>query len=281
MEHYKLNNGLVLPAIGFGTYSILGDAMAPAVTAAVEAGYRLFDTASFYENEEALGASLRQTGLKREDYLISSKCWRTQMGYEGAIKAFLETLQKLKTDYVDAYLIHCPRPNLTDPDWPTICRQTWKALESIYAQGQARAIGISNFLPHHLEVLMEEAKITPAINQLEIHPGYSQPEARAVCKGQGILVEAWSPLGRMRGSESMLLSDLAKKYGVTLAQLCLRYDLQKGTLPIPKTTNPKRMAENRDVFGFTLSDEDVAAIDAMPITGWSGEHPDRERVMVQ
>ena len=278
MRTYLLNNGMELPVIGFGTYSITGEALAPAVKAAVEAGYRLFDTASFYGNEEELGSALRQTGLKREEYFLTTKCWRNQMGYGPALSAFGASLEKLGTDYVDLYLIHWPRPNLSDPNWPGLCRQTWQALEAIYAAGQARAIGVSNFLPHHLEALLEEAKVVPALNQLEFHPGYSQPEACSACWSRGILVGAWSPLGRMRGSGSPLLTALCEKYGVTMAQLCLRYSLQKGVLPVPKTASPQRMRENLDVFGFALSSQDVAALDAMPLTAWSGEHPDRERV---
>ena len=214
MEFYTLNNGLRVPATGFGTYPIVGEAVLPAVTAAAEAGYRLFDTASFYQNETELGAALRQTGLLRGEYLICSKCWRSEMGYAAALKAFQASAERLGVDYLDLYLIHWPRPNLTDPDWPRICRETWRALETLYLDGRVRAIGVSNFLPHHLENLLSEARVTPALNQLEFHPGYSQPEAVEACKQHGIRVGAWSPVGRMRVDSAPLLHALAARYGV-------------------------------------------------------------------
>ncbi len=277
MEFYTLNNGLRVPVTGFGTYPIAGEAVLPAVTAAAAAGYRLFDTASFYRNEAELGAALRQTGLMRGEYLICSKCWRSEMGYESALTAFKASAGRLGMDYLDLYLIHWPRPNLTDPDWPRVCRETWRALETLYFDGRVRAIGISNFLPHHLENLLLEARVVPALNQLEFHPGYSQPEAAEACKRHGVRVGAWSPLGRMRADSAPLINELAVRYGVTTAQLCLRYDLQKGTLPVPKTTSPKRMRQNLDIFGFAISERDMQSIDGMPVTGWSGEHPDCER----
>ena len=280
MEFYTLNNGLAVPAIGFGTYHISLDAVSPAVHCAAEAGYRLFDTASFYQNERELGAALRETGLARGDYQIVTKCWRGEMGYEPALAACKASLARLGTDYVDCYLIHWPRPNLTDADWPRVSRETWRALETLYRDGFARAIGVSNFLPHHLDNLLLEASVVPALNQLEFHPGYTQPEAVAACARRGIRVGAWSPIARMRAKDAPLLQSLARQYGVTIAQLCLRYDLQKGVLPMPKSANPVRMRENLDVFGFTLSESDLSAIDAMPVTAWSGEHPDRERVRI-
>lgn len=274
MEHtFTLNNGVVLPAVGFGTYKadqggeqVLRDALA--------AGYRYFDTASYYGNEELIGQVLQESGIPRSQLVLASKVWKTDMGYRQALDAFDASLRRLRTDYLDLYLIHWPRPDMT-ADWRQLDLDTWKALEELYDAGKVRAIGVSNFLPHHLQNLLEHCRIIPAVDQVELHPGYSQEGVRALCQAHNILVQAWSPIGRARMLGDPLLVELAAGYGVSPARLCLRFALQLGVLPLPKSSAPQRMAENLDLFSFEISPQDMEAILAMPQTGWSGLDPDQ------
>lgn len=280
MEMRTLNNGYQIPALGFGTYkSTTGDSQ-DVLKTAIEAGYRYFDTASFYGNEEELGDALRESRIPREEFILTSKVWKTEMGYENTKAAFEESLKRLQTHYLDMYLIHWPKADLDDERWPQKIADTWRAMEELYEKKKIRAIGVSNFLPHHLDVVLEYGKVSPAVDQLEIHPGYIQREAVEYCKKKGILVQAWSPLGRMRVMQNELLIKMAEKYGVSVAQLCLRFDIQYGTVPLPKASVMERMKQNMDVFDFEIVPEDMEAIIHMPQTGWSGEHPDRERVIL-
>lgn len=274
MEYtFTLNNGVVLPAVGFGTYKadqggeqVLRDALA--------AGYRYFDTASYYGNEELIGQVLQESGIPRSQLMLASKVWKTDMGYRQALDAFDASLRRLRTDYLDLYLIHWPRPDMT-ADWRQLDLDTWKALEELYDAGKVRAIGVSNFLPHHLQNLLEHCRIIPAVDQVELHPGYSQEGVRALCQAHNILVQAWSPIGRARMLGDPLLVELAARYGVSPARLCLRFALQLGVLPLPKSSAPQRMAENLDLFSFEISPQDMESILAMPQTGWSGLDPDQ------
>lgn len=273
---FVLSNGVSVPAVGFGTYKTGDDG--GVLSAAIEQGYRHFDTASFYGTEAALGRAVAESGLPRSDFFLASKLWKTEMGYDAALRAFDATLERLGTDYLDLYLIHWPRPDLELEDWAGLDRETWRALERLYESGRVRAIGVSNFLPHHLEPLLSSANVAPMVDQLEFHPGYAQEETVAFCQAHGILVEAWSPLGRNRLTGHPLLSRLAEAHGVSPAQICLHFALQRGVLPLPKSSSPERMAENLDLFSFSLTEEEMGALDAMPPAGWSGEHPDRPRV---
>ncbi|MEQ2443001.1 aldo/keto reductase [Pseudoflavonifractor sp. CLA-AP-H29] len=277
-KEFVLSNGVSVPAVGFGTYKTADGAV---LSAAIAQGYRHFDTASFYGTEAALGRAVAESGLPREDFFLTSKLWKTEMGYDAALRAFDATLERLGTGYLDLYLIHWPRPDLELADWAGLDRETWRALERLYESGQVRAIGVSNFLPHHLEPLLARANVAPMVDQLEFHPGYIQAEAAAFCQAHNILVEAWSPLGRNRLAGHPLLSQLAQVHGVSPAQICLRFALQQGVLPLPKSSSPERMAENLDLFSFALTEEEMAALRAMPQAGWSGEHPDRPRVQPQ
>ncbi len=279
MEPFVLANGLELPPVGFGTYQAAPEQDARVLRAAIDAGYRYFDTASFYGTEGALGRAIRESGVPRSEFFLATKLWKDEMGYENAKQACARSLERLGVDEVDLYLIHWPRPDL-ECDWRTLCRETWRALEELYYDGYARAIGVSNFLPHHLENLGEGARIFPMVDQLEFHPGYPQIEAVEFCQRCDVLPQAWSPLGRARVLSDPLLAGIAQAHGVTAAQVCLRYALQKGVMPLPKSSDPARMAQNRAVTGFALTDEQMAALDAMPQTGWSGEHPDRARTPV-
>ena len=270
-----LSNGMQLPAVGYGTYKAAGE---EAVSAAFDAGYRYFDTAAFYENEEAVGRALRRH--PREEWQVATKIWKTELGYDKAWASFEGSLWRLGLDHVDVLLIHWPKASPDDPDWQRLDRETWRAMEEMRQQGLARTIGVSNFLPHHLESLLVTANEPPAIDQIEFHPGYLQEETVEWCRDHGILVQAWSPLGRQRLSGHPLLAELGEKYGVSPARICLRFALELGVMPLPKSSDPGRMAANLELFSFSLSPADVERLRGMEETGWSGEHPDRERVIL-
>ena len=273
MEKFTLSNGVEIPAVGYGTY-LTSEKDDGTVAAALAAGYRHFDTASFYDTEQALGDALKAAGVPREELFLTSKLWKDEMGYENALAAFERSLQKLGTDYLDLYLIHWPRTDDLTAEWRQLDRDTWRALEELYRAGRVRAIGVSNFLPHHLRNLMETAEIAPMVNQIEFHPGYPQTWNVEFCKAHGILPEAWSPLGRTRVLQDERLAGIAAKYGKTVAQLCVRFALQRGVVPLPKSSSPARMQANLDVFDFVISDEDTDRILTLPQFGWSGLHPD-------
>ena len=273
MEKFTLSNGVEIPAVGYGTY-LTSEKDDGTVAAALAAGYRHFDTASFYVTEQALGDALKAAGVPREELFLTSKLWKDEMGYENALAAFERSLQKLGTNYLDLYLIHWPRTDDLTAEWRQLDHDTWRALEELYRAGRVRAIGVSNFLPHHLRNLMETAEIAPMVNQIEFHPGYPQTYNVEFCKAHGILPEAWSPLGRTRVLQDERLAGIAAKYGKTVAQLCVRFALQCGVVPLPKSSSPARMKANLDVFDFVISDEDMDRILTLPQFGWSGLHPD-------
>ena len=275
---YTMNNGVQIPAVGFGTYKAADGKSADVIKKAIGSGYRYFDTASFYGTEPYLAEAIRQSGLPRKDFFIASKLWKSEMGYENAREAFRRTLENLDTDYLDLYLIHWPRPFDLDAEWRDLDVETWKALEELYRAGRVRAIGVSNFLPHHLNNLMERTGIVPLVNQLEFHPGYIQKAAVDFSQRLGIQVEAWSPIGRARVLKEPLLLELAEKYQVSEAQICIRFALQCGVLPLPKSSSAARMRQNLDVFDFQIEDDDMHRLMTLPQIGWSGEHPDRETV---
>lgn len=270
-----LPGGIALPAVGFGTYKAGDTAI---LSEAIRAGYRLFDSASFYHTEFALGEAVSQSGIPRKDFFITTKLWKADMGYESTKASLAQSLRALGMERVDLYLIHWPKPAPDYAEWRPLLRQTWRAMEELQRDGFVRAVGVSNFLPHHLEVLLADARIAPAVDQLEFHPGYTQQAAVDFCRARGIRVQAWSPLGRTRMLGDPLLVEIAAAHGVTPAQICLRYAYEEGVIPLPKASAPKRMRENRDIFGFALTAEERMRLSTMPPTGWSGEHPDRERV---
>jgi len=275
MNCYSLQSGVRIPAIGFGTYKA-GDSAV--LRAAVEAGYRLFDSASFYGTEAALGEAVRTSGIAREEFFLTTKLWKTEMGYENAKAALRQSLAALGTEYLDLYLIHWPKPTPDFADWRALIRDTWRAMEESVQAGLVRAVGVSNFLPHHLEVILADARIAPDVDQLEFHPGYTQQAAVDYCRAHKIRAEAWSPLGRTRMIDDPLLAEIAAAHGVSPAQICLRYAVEEGVIPLPKSSSPARMRENLDVFSFSLTAEEKMRLATMPPVGWSGEHPDRERV---
>lgn len=277
-DTYTLNNGVKIPCVAYGTYKAKDENGADIITAAVEEGYRYFDTASYYETEEYVAEAIRRSGLPREEFFIATKLWKDQMGYENALKAFEESCKKLNTDYIDLYLIHWPKPTPDCEDWKQLDLDTWKALEKLYKEGKVRAIGLSNFLPHHIDNILNNCEIKPMVDQIEYHAGYTQEAAVQYCKKHDIIVQGWSPISRGRIFHDVTLIELAKKYQVTVAKLALRFCIQNGVIPLPKAATRERMRENMDLFDFEISDEDMKRIHTIPQVGWSGEHPDRERV---
>ena len=275
---YTMNNGVQIPAVGFGTYKAADGKSADVIKKAIGSGYRYFDTASFYGTEPYLAEAIRQSGLPRKDFFIASKLWKSEMGYENAREAFQRTLENLDTDYLDLYLIHWPLPEPGYENWKELDKETWRALEELYAEGKIRAIGLSNFLPHHMENILAGCTVRPAVDQIEYHPGYSQEAAVQYCKENGILVQAWSPIGRSRVLKDPLVCELAAKYRVSPAQICLKFAVQRGIVPLPKSSSPERMKQNMDLFSFEMEQEDIWRLATMPQSGWSGEHPDQERV---
>ena len=273
---YTLNNGVNIPCIGFGTYNAENTDNAAIVRTAIEAGYRYFDTASLYKTEEVLGQAIKDSRIPREDFFIVSKLWIDEMGYENAKEAFEKSLCRLQMDYLDLYLIHWPRPKEDDPEqeWKKLDAETWKALEELYNSGRVRGIGLSNFLPHHIDHILANGHVKPVVNQLELHPGYSQEAAVNYCKAHDIQVQAWSPIGRKALMNHPFIMGLAEKYGVSAAQICLRYLLQKDIIPLPKSSSMERMKQNQEIFGFEIETEDMYILDTMPQTTWLGEHPD-------
>lgn len=274
MEFVTLYNGVSIPAVGFGTFRAGETDGRTVVAQAIQAGYRHIDTASFYGTEEAVGQAVAASGLDRSEFFLTTKAWKTELGYDQVLDAFDQSLQRLGTDYVDLYLIHWPKPGPDFKTWQELDRESWRAVELLYRQGRARAIGVSNFLPHHLESLLECCEIQPMVDQIEFHPGYPQWETVQFCQARNIAVEGWSPLGRQRLNQEPLLLELAQQYGVSLAQLCLKFARQCGVIPLPKSANPQRARQNLEL-DFTLAQADVERILAMPETGWSGLHPDR------
>lgn len=271
---YTLNNGVKNPCLGYGTYKAADGKSADIIEMAIEAGYRYFDTASFYGTEEYLAEAIRRSGVPRKEFFITSKAWKTQMGYENVKKAFRQSLEMLDTDYLDLYLIHWPLPEEGYEDWKQLDKETWKGLEELYEEGKVRAIGVSNFLPHHIDNLLEDCRVRPAVDQIEFHPGYTQEMTVRYCQEKGILVQAWSPIGRRALLDNEMLQEMAGRYGVSVAQLCIRYAIQRGVVPLPKSSAMERMKQNQDVFGFEIEEEDMYRLGTMPQTGWSGQHPD-------
>ena len=277
-EFYTLNDGFKIPKIGFGTYNEQFEDNKDSILQAIECGYRFFDTASLYETERSLGNAIKESGIARSDVIIETKLWIDEMGYEGAREALEKSLTRLQTDFIDIYMIHWPRQTGADDEkWKELDLETWKAMEEAVEQGKVGRLGLSNFLPHHLKNILDNCKIKPVVDQLELHPGYSQEAAVAYCQANGVLPMAWSPLGRGRENATIgnsILVRLAEKYGKSVQQINLRFLLQKGILPIPKASSKKHMESNFDVFDFELTADDLMTLSCMPQTAWLGEHPD-------
>ncbi|HFI0149865.1 TPA: aldo/keto reductase [Streptococcus suis] len=271
MKDYLMNNGLTIPAVGFGTYqSQDGEEVYQAVLAALKAGYRHIDTAALYGNEASIGQAIKDSGIPREELFITTKLWNDAHGYEEAKEAFAISLEKLGLDYVDLYLIHWPNPVAIRDRWQEANAATWKAMEELVAAGKIRTIGVSNFMVHHLEELLKTATIVPAVNQIRLAPGVYQEDIVAYCKDKGIIIEAWSPLGRGELFSHPTMLTLAEKYGKTVAQIALAWSWAHDFLPLPKSVTESRIIENLDFQDIELEEEDIQKITA--ITGVTGAY---------
>lgn len=260
-NYFTLYNGVKIPNIGFGTWKIEdGDFCEHAVKKAIALGYRHIDTAAGYGNEESVGRAVAGSGFPREEVFITSKLNNPDHGYEKTRKAFEETMKKLQCDYLDLYLIHWPNPIDFRNNWEEANAGSWRAMEELYQEGKIKAIGVSNFRPHHLEALKKTAKIKPMVNQIRLCPGDVHKETVDYCKKHDILLEAYSPLGRGEVFKVKEMHGLVDKYSKSIAQICIRWCLQQGFLPLPKSTSEIRMLENTKVFDFELEEEDVIMI---------------------
>jgi diketogulonate reductase-like aldo/keto reductase len=263
----SLSNGYKMPRFGLGVFrSKEGHEVESAVLTALEAGYRHIDTAAVYGNERGVGRAVRQSGLPRSEVFITSKIWNSDQGYETTFDAFNDSIERLDTDYIDLYLIHWPKGPLS--------LETWKAMEEIYVSGRIKAIGVSNFLIHHLEELFPVCRFKPVVNQVEFHPYLQQPELQEFCRSHQIQVEAWSPIVRGQVNEDPVLQALAAKYGKSPVQITLRWELQKGIVTIPKSVHAERILSNADLFDFEISGEDMARIDRLDRHFRTGADPD-------
>lgn len=266
-----LHNGVQMPGFGLGVFKVEeGQELVNAVKVAIRHGYRSIDTAAVYENEAGVGTAIREaleeSLVKREELFVTSKLWNADQGYESALAAFEATMEKLGLEYLDLYLIH----------WPVKgkYKDSWRALETLYRDGRVKAIGVSNFQIHHLKDVMEGAEIKPMVNQVEFHPRLTQKDLLLYCQEQGIQMEAWSPLMQGELLNEPLLQEIGAKYGKTVAQVILRWDLQHGVITIPKSTKEARIIENASIFDFSLSEEDMNRIDGLNEDRRVGPDPD-------
>ncbi|WP_339288542.1 aldo/keto reductase [Paenibacillus sp. FSL E2-0201] len=266
-----LHNGVNMPWLGLGVFQVEeGSELIQAIKSAIAHGYRSIDTAAIYQNETGVGQAIKEAlqdnNLSREELFVTSKVWTADMGYEETIAAYKTSLAKLGLEYLDLYLIH----------WPVKgkYKETWRALETLYKEGRVKAIGVSNFQIHHLEDVMKDAEIKPMVNQVELHPYLSQQPLLSFCKEQGIQLEAWSPLMQGQLLDQPVLKQIAAKYGKSVAQVIIRWDLQRGIITIPKSTKEHRIIENVDVFDFQLTEEDMTLINDLNQDQRVGPDPD-------
>lgn len=270
---YTLYNGVQVPCVAFGTWKMQDDVAAASVQCAIANGYRHIDTAGAYQNERGVGAGVRASGIARADLFLVSKLPNADHGYAKTIAACEQSLQKLGVDYLDAYLIHWPvLVENQDHVEEDLC-DTWRAFERLYQDGKLRALGVSNFLEEHLALLQANFSLYPMLNQVQLHPQNPQEEMVRYCKENQILPEAWSPLIQGQAFKRELLVEIAAQYGVSVAQLCVRWIMQKGVVPVPKSTTPVRICNNADVFGFQISDADMERIASLRTYGMIGDPP--------
>jgi diketogulonate reductase-like aldo/keto reductase len=266
-----LHNGVKMPWMGLGVFKVKeGEEVIQSVKAALKNGYIHIDTAAIYGNEEGVGQAIKESGVPRENLFITTKLWNTEQGYDTTLKAFETSMEKLGLDYLDLYLIHWPGKNKY--------KDTWRAFEKLYRDGRVRAIGVSNFLVHHLEDLLGTAEIKPMVNQVEYHPHLTQKDLHAFCKKEGIQLEAWSPLKQGQLLNDPTLTEIAQKHNKSVAQIILRWDLQNEVVTIPKSIKEHRIIENSNVFDFELTKEDMDRIDGLNQDSRAGSHPDQMMV---
>lgn len=280
-----LNNGVTMPALGLGVFQSPPEETAAAVATALEVGYRHVDTAAVYGNEREVGEGIRRSGVDRADVFVETKVWVSDYGYDRTRRAFDKATRKLGIDVIDLLILHQPAPNLFDRTMGA-----YEALQTLLADGSVRAIGVSNFMRHHLDRLMEQAEIVPAVNQIELHPYFTQPDVQAADAERGILTQAWSPIGgitfypgfgdeRVNVLADRTIGEIARNHAKSPAQVMLRWQLQHGRSAIPKSTNPQRIAENFDVVDFALDDAEMARLDGLDRGVRNGPDPDAPRDM--
>ena len=271
----KLNNGVKIPSLGIGTWQIpSGEDLVKSLQNAIALGYRYIDTAAIYENEESVAEAIRRSEVKRSELFISSKCWAANRTYDSVMRAFEESLRNLKLDYLDCYLIHWPYTKGEPLAWQSVNIGTWRAFEKLYEEGLVKAIGLSNFQMHHLVSFLARANVVPAVNQLEFHPGYTQRSAVAFCKKNGIMVEAWSPLGHGSLLSEPRIQEIASHYERPVAQVILRWCRHHDVIPVTRALFPEHQKDYLDSFDFELTEDDIAQLDALPVMGFSGLEPD-------
>ena len=269
MKSHTLNNGVSIPVLGFGTWKAENEEVAyQAVLEALKAGYRHIDTAAIYKNEESVGRAIRDSGVSRQEIFVTTKLWNTNHSYEEARQAFEQSMEKLGLDYLDLYLIHWPNPKLLRENeaWKTRNADVWRAMEDLYQEGKIRAIGVSNFLPKHLDALLETARIVPAVNQVRLAPGVYQEEVVDYCREKGIFLEAWGPFGQGELFEKKEVQEIAAKQGKSVAQIALAWSLAEGFLPLPKSVTASRIQSNLDCFGIELSKEEREILKSISVT---------------
>ena len=269
MKSYTLNNGISIPVLGFGTWKAEnGEVAYQAVLDALKAGYRHIDTAAIYKNEESVGRAIRDSGIPRQEIFVTTKLWNTNHSYDEARQAFEESMEKLGLDYLDLYLIHWPNPKplRENDEWKTRNADVWRAMEDLYQEGKIRAIGVSNFLPHHLDDLLETARIIPAVNQVRLAPGVYQEEVVDYCKEKGILLEAWGPFGQGELFDKTEVQEIAAKHGKSVAQIALAWSLAEGFLPLPKSVTASRIQSNLDCFEIKLSKDEREVLKTISVT---------------
>lgn len=268
-----LSNGVKIPCIGFGTWKMPDEVVEDAVSNAIACGYRHIDTAAAYFNEVGVGKGIKKSGIKREELVVTSKLPNAHHGYENTLASFYESLKRLDLDYLDLYLIHWPIVEEQKDRYEEDIIETWRAFEKLYEEGKIRAIGVSNFMIEHLEILIKNANIKPTVNQIQLNPQCTEEKLRAYCRENNICVEGWSPLIQGKAFEREILQDMAKKYNKTIAQICVRFVFQLGVIPIPKSSNPDRIVNNGDIFNFEISEEDMKAIASLNVYGRIGNEP--------
>lgn len=275
MNSYTLSNNVTIPELGFGTWQTPdGDVAVASVKKALEVGYRHIDTAQGYKNEASVGQAIKESGIPREELFLTTKLWNANHSYDLVMSSFEESLEKLQTDYIDLFLIHWPNPVAFRDNWQTANAETWRAFEELYQAGKIKAIGVSNFLPHHFEELKKTAIIFPMVNQIFLAPGELQEEVVTYCQEHDVLLEAYSPLGTGKIFDVPEMKALAEKHQKSIAQVALRWSLQHGFLPLPKSVTPSRIEENIHVFDFELSEEDMNTIDQLDGVVGKATNPD-------
>lgn len=276
-DTFQLSNGVEIPCMGLGTWQSKDETARISVLSALSHGYRLIDTAAAYGNERGVGQGIKDSGMNRNEIFVTSKLRNADHGYKATLDAFALTMEKLGLDYLDLYLIHWPNPVQFRTTWKKAMQDTWRAFEELYEAGKIRAIGVSNFMPHHIEALMETAKIQPMVNQLKLCPGITQREIVDYCREHNILVEAYSPFGTGTIFNSPEMQAMAEKYNKTVGQLCLRWCLQMGFVSLPKSANPIRIRDNTHIFDFEIEKADMNIISSLE--GSCGEAPDPDNIL--